>query len=30
MNLDFKNAARRHHDSADLLYKEKFWGDADH
>lgn len=30
MDLDFKNAARRHHASAELLYKKKYWGDADH
>lgn len=30
MGIDFKNAARRHHQSAELLYQKDFWGDADH
>ena len=30
MNVDFKNAARRHNDRAELLYKKQYWGDADH
>jgi len=30
MSIDFKNAARRHYASAELLYKNQYWGDADH
>lgn len=30
MTIDFKNAARRHNDSANMLYDKKIWGDADH
>ncbi|SEH09240.1 SAM-dependent methyltransferase [Candidatus Venteria ishoeyi] len=30
MDIDFKDAARRHKDCAELLYQEQCWGDADH
>lgn len=30
MDIDFKNAARRHNESAKLLYDKKFYGDSDH